>query len=315
MGTPDFAVPSLKILLKNNYNIVGVVTATDKPAGRGNKIHESAVKKYAVSNNLKVLQPEKLKSSEFIDELKSLKPDLIIVVAFRMLPEIVWQMPKLGTFNLHASLLPKYRGAAPINWAIINGETETGVTTFFIDKEIDAGCILFNNRITIGEDTTAGELHDKLMNLGSELVLKTVIAIEKNNYECVNQSTVTTEMQLLNSAPKILKETCRVKWQHNTINIHNHIRGLSPYPGAWSEMINHSNNEKYLVKIYRSEVISKKVNARTGEILSDNKSYLHIGTNDGIISILEIQLEGKKRMNINAFLRGFSNIKDFEFIV
>ncbi|QQR97271.1 MAG: methionyl-tRNA formyltransferase [Sphingobacteriales bacterium] len=295
MGTPEFAVPSLDILIKNKYNVVGVVTATDKPAGRGNNIQQSAVKKYALENNLHILQPEKLKSAEFINELKSLDANLFIVVAFRMLPEVVWQMPSLGTFNLHASLLPQYRGAAPINWAVINGDTETGATTFFLQHEIDTGNIILQDKIEIKDDDNAGAVHDKLMILGSNLVLKTVKIIAENNVTQKPQI-INSELQNLKHAPKLFKETCLIDWNKPANEVHNLIRGLSPYPAAYTFLDNK------ILKIYQS-----KISDRIGDqaIISDNKTYLSFKCNDTYLDVLELQLEGKKRIKIDEFLRGY----------
>jgi len=300
MGTPEFAVASLDILIKNNLNIVGVITSPDKPAGRGQEIHQSAVKKYAAEKGLKVLQPEKLKDEKFIAELKSLNADLQIVVAFRMLPEIVWNMPKLGTFNLHASLLPQYRGAAPINWAIINGEKETGVTTFFLQHEIDTGKIIFQQKVSIEENEAAGEVHDKLMSVGAELVLKTVKAIESKTYPQTTQS----EIEELKSAPKIFKEDCKINWNDSPEKIHNFIRGLSPYPGAHTEFIS-PDGKSYSLKIFSAKAESTPDFLPSSQIICDNETSLKISCNKGIINITELQLAGKKRMYVKEFLKGF----------
>lgn len=301
MGTPDFAVASLNRLVKNNKNIVAVVTSADKPAGRGQKLHESAVKKYAVENNLPVLQPEKLKSQDFIEALQILKADLFIVVAFRMLPEIVWNMPPLGTFNLHGSLLPQYRGAAPINWAIINGEKESGVTTFFLKHEIDTGSIIHQSKTPIHENMTAGELHDILMEIGADLVLKTVNDIEANNVHPISQEETMKRNGLIESdlrhAPKIFKKDMLIDWNKPAEEIVHHIKGLSPYPTAFTNL-----NDLGL-KIFDAE-ISESINLLPGEFYSDNKTFLKFQTADKSISILELQLEGKKRMKIEEFLRG-----------
>ena len=295
MGTPDFAVPSLDILMKNGYNIVGVVTATDKYGGRGmKKLIQSPVKKYAVENGLRVLQPQNLKSPEFVEELRSLKADLQIVVAFRMLPEIVWNMPALGTYNLHSSLLPKYRGAAPINWAIIKGEKETGVTSFKLQHQIDTGDILFQEKIDIGENETAGELHDRLMILGAKVVLKTVNAIKQGKVELHEQDDIEAT-----KAPKIFTEDCKINWNDTTLNIHNFIRGLSPFPGAWTTL-----DEKNL-KIFKSLKIEGQTNKEPGVLFTDNKKYLHISTKDGLIDVLEVKMQGKKKMDIRSFLNGY----------
>lgn len=295
MGTPEFAVPSLDILLKHDYRIPGVITAPDKPAGRGLLPQMSAIKKYALENNLHLLQPEKLKSKEFQQELENLKPDLQIVVAFRKLPESVWSLPRLGTFNLHASLLPQYRGAAPINWAIINGEKETGVTTFFLEKEIDTGNILFQKKIPIGSEMTAGELHDMLMTAGAELVLETVRAIEDN--------TIHPKQQMakgeLKSAPKIFTETCKIDWHQSTENIYNLIRGLSPYPCAFTFL----DNKKLKIYYGKKEIVSHS--EKPGDIVTDNKTFIKFASHDGFILATDLQLEGKKRMGAEEFLRGF----------
>jgi methionyl-tRNA formyltransferase len=294
MGTPDFAVASLAALNDAGFNIVGVVTAADKPAGRGQKLSESAVKKYAVANGLKVLQPLKLKDPDFLNELKALQADLQIVVAFRMLPEVVWNMPPRGTVNLHGSLLPQYRGAAPINHAIINGESETGVTTFFLKHEIDTGDVIFAERTPISNEDTAGTLHDRLMEIGAQLMVKTVKAIENNAYQETPQS-MDPELKM---APKIFKEFCEVNFDQDTKTIYNHIRGLSPYPTAFTYL-----NGKTL-KLFTVEEEYAKPKVGSGEFETDNKHYLKFATNDGYINVKELQLEGKKRMRIDEFLRG-----------
>lgn len=300
MGTPAFAVESLDILFKNDYDIVGVITAPDKPAGRGQKLQQSAVKEYAVNHHLNVLQPEKLKNPDFLEELKALKADLQIVVAFRMLPEVVWNMPRLGTFNLHASLLPQYRGAAPINWAVINGEKETGVTTFFLQHEIDTGKIIFTEKTPIGEDESATELHDRLMHIGAGLVLKTVQAIEKG--DC--PQTAQDESLSLKHAPKIFREDCRINWEKDVFSIHNHIRGLSAYPAAWTE-IQSPEGEIINVKVYRS---FREINSSTffnPFIQTDGKTFIKVPVKGGYIHLEELQLAGKKRMKTEELLRGF----------
>jgi len=305
MGTPDFAVASLKILVENGYNIVGVITTPDKPAGRGQKIHESAVKKYAVTQNLTVIQPTNLKCADCVQEIKDLNANLQIVVAFRMLPEVIWNMPELGTFNLHASLLPQYRGAAPINWAIINGEKETGVTTFFLQHKIDTGDIIAQEKVSITENETAGELHDKLMAIGGELVLKTVQQIENDTVSTQPQSRYTSgENQELKEAFKIFKPFCKIDWTKSIHEIHNHIRGLSPYPTAWAELKEIETNKTISCKIFKT--VAEKVNHQlpVGTITS-TKTDLKIAVNGGFIHILEIQLEGKKRMETSALLNGF----------
>ena len=300
MGTPDFAVTSLKILVENGYNIVGVITAPDKPAGRGQKIHESAVKKYAVAQNLTVLQPINLKCADNVQEIKDLNANLQIVVAFRMLPEVIWSMPELGTFNLHASLLPQYRGAAPINWAIINGEKETGVTTFFLQHKIDTGDIIAQEKVSIGENETAGELHDKLMDIGSKLVLKTVQQIENRTVTTQPQK----ENQELKEAFKIFKPFCKIDWSKPINEIHNHIRGLSPYPTAWTTFKEIETGKTVSCKIFRTVIEKADHQLATGSITS-TKTELKIAVNGGFIHILEIQLEGKKRMETSALLNGF----------
>jgi methionyl-tRNA formyltransferase len=297
MGTPEFAVASLEALIEAGSNIVGVITAPDKPAGRGQKIAESAVKQYAVANGLKVLQPEKLKNPEFLAELKALNADLQVVVAFRMLPEVVWNMPAKGTINLHASLLPQYRGAAPINWAIINGEKESGVTTFFLKQEIDTGDILFVEKITIDENTTAGEYHDRLMIKGAGLLVKTVKAIESGRYTEQPQEQL-TEGQELKHAPKIFKDDCRIDWNQPVKKIYNLIRGLSPYPASFTEL----NGKTF--KIYKAFKETKEPETEPGSFVTDNKTFLKFACTDGYIEVLDAQLEGKKRMGIEEFLRG-----------
>jgi methionyl-tRNA formyltransferase len=297
MGTPQFAVTSLDALIKAGSDIVAVVTAPDKPAGRGQKVSESAVKQYAVANGLKVLQPEKLKNEDFIAELKALHADLQVVVAFRMLPEAVWNMPPKGTINLHASLLPQYRGAAPINWALINGEKESGVTTFFLKHDIDTGNILFTEKITLTGQEDAGELHDRLMNKGAGLLVKTVKAVESGRYNEHPQSQL-AEGAELRHAPKIFKDDCQIDWTQPALSIYNKIRGLSPVPTAYTEL-----NGKNL-KVYASEYQLSEPAIQPGGFLTDNKTYLKFAAKDGFILLKDIQLEGKKRMGIEDFLRG-----------
>jgi methionyl-tRNA formyltransferase len=294
MGTPDFAVASLSALQQAGLNIVAVVTAADKPAGRGQKLNESAVKKYAQENGLTVLQPTKLKDTVFHEELKALDADLFVVVAFRMLPEVVWQMPAKGTINLHGSLLPQYRGAAPINHVLINGEQETGVTTFFLQQEIDTGDIIFSDAISIADDETAGSLHDKLMVVGANLLVKTVKAIEAGDYNEVPQP----HSQELKQAPKIFKEFCKIDWNQSNQTVYNHIRGLSPYPTAFTTL-----NDKIL-KIFNAERDEQEPGISTGAFLTDGKTYLKFATKDGFIKVTDVQFEGKKRMLIDEFLRG-----------
>jgi methionyl-tRNA formyltransferase len=304
MGTPTFAVESLKALVENGYNVVGVITTPDKPAGRGYRMQASEVKKYALEHDLLLLQPEKLKNEVFLNELQQLKADLQIVVAFRMLPEVVWNMPRLGTFNLHASLLPQYRGAAPINWAIINGEKETGVTTFFLSHEIDTGKIIFREKMPINDDDNAGTLHDKLMKLGAELVLKTVDAVLENSIDTIPQSELISDETILKPAPKIFKETCRINWDDTATNIRNLIRGLSPMPAAWTELIL-PDQSPLTLKIYESEIVRSENDKMPGTIISDHKNYMDIATREGYLRILDLQIAGKKRMNIKNFLNGF----------
>ena len=294
MGTPEFAVPSLELLLQHNKNIVGVVTAEDKPQGRGQKAGSSPVKDVAMKHGLKILQPSKLKSPEFIDELKSLKPDLQIVVAFRMLPEVVWAMPPKGTFNLHASLLPQYRGAAPINWAIINGEKETGVTTFFLQHEIDTGKIIFQEKEPILETDDAGSLYDRLMANGAELVLKTLQAIEAGDLPSTEQRSGSE----LKHAPKIFKETCSINWNQPARHVQNLVRGLSPYPAAWTQI------GGKVFKIFKVGLTEGDSANPSGEIKTDQRNFINVKCTDGWISILEFQPEGKKRMKVEEFFRG-----------
>lgn len=297
MGTPDFAVASLDALVRAGCNIVGVITAPDKPAGRGMKITESAVKKYAVEKNLFILQPEKLKNPLFLETLRSLNADLQIVVAFRMLPEIVWNMPVLGTVNVHGSLLPQYRGAAPIHWAVINGEKETGVTTFRLKHEIDTGDILLQKRFPVGDDETTGEVHDRMKIIGADVLVETVKGLSDHSLQPMDQSSVS--IAELKHAPKIFTETCQVHWDQPAEKIHNLIRGLSPFPGALAVLDNK------ILKIYRSkkEIVSHAYPA--GKIFSDGKTFLKYACTNGYIHIIDLQLEGKKRMLVEDFLRGY----------
>ena len=315
MGTPEFAVSSLDALTKAGFNIVGVVTAPDKPAGRGLKMNESSVKKYAVKHRIRIFQPEKLKNEEFLAELRSLNADLQVVVAFRMLPEVVWNMPPKGTINLHASLLPQYRGAAPINWAIINGEKETGVTTFKLQHEIDTGNVLLQEKMEIGENETAGELHDRMKEIGARLLVKTVEGLIEGTLEETPQSAIENADSLLTTddsrltthdlrltirdAPKITTQTCQIDWQKSADEIHNLIRGLSPYPAAFTEL-----GDKTL-KIFRSEKEHAPPTSRPGRWETDRKTYLKFACRDGYIHVKDVQLEGKKRMTIEEFLRGY----------
>lgn len=297
MGTPEFAVASLDALIQAGCEVVAVITAPDKPAGRGQKMNESAVKKYAVINNIKVLQPEKLRDPDFLQELQALQADLQVVVAFRMLPEVVWSMPPKGTINLHASLLPQYRGAAPINWVVINGEKESGVTTFFLQQQIDTGNILFTEKVSIPEDFTAGDLHDKLMNKGAGLLVKTVKAVESDKYTEQPQAHL-LEGSEPRHAPKIFKEDCKVDWNKPVEQVYNLIRGLSPYPTAFTEL-----NGKIL-KVYTANKEPNTVDAAPGTYSTDNKTYLKFACTDGYIHVTDIQMEGKKRMSVEEFLRG-----------
>jgi methionyl-tRNA formyltransferase len=303
-GTPEFAVASLDMLVKSGYNVVGIVTAPDKPAGRGLELKASAVKEFANSKNLKVLQPENLKSEEFMAQLKELNPNLGIVVAFRKLPREVWSFPKLGTFNLHASLLPHYRGAAPINWAIINGEKESGVTTFFLDDEIDTGKIIFRAKENILEQDTAGDLYERLMRDGADLVLKTVRAIESGTYTPEDQSSLLKPNEKVKSAPKIYKDDCKVNWKKKVEDIYDFIRGLSPFPAAWTEI--KKENEILSLKIFRTSKEIVEHQYETGSIDTDKKTFAKIAVKDGFIHLLDLQLAGRKKMNIEEFLRGFS---------
>ncbi|MFP3859557.1 MAG: methionyl-tRNA formyltransferase [Bacteroidales bacterium] len=310
MGTPDFAVESLKALIDNNYKIDAVVTNPDKPAGRGRKIQESPVKKYAKKQGLYILQPENLKDESFIKELKLIKPALQIVVAFKILPPEVFKIPTYGTFNLHASLLPDYRGAAPINHVIINGEEKTGVTTFFLDEKVDTGKIIAQKAVSVKQDDTAGSLHDKLMKTGSELVVESADKILKNDYQQIDQKELIRENQKLHKAPKIFKEDCRINWNKPVTEVYNFIRGLSPFPSAWTQMVN---DKEYTLKIYSAipEIASHSLSP--GAIKSDGKTYLQIACRNGFIKIEEIQLAGKKRMTTEEFLRGFQSINDYRF--
>jgi methionyl-tRNA formyltransferase len=298
MGTPEFAVASLAALVQSGCHIVGVITAPDKPAGRGMQLQQSAVKKYAVEQGLRVLQPEKLKNTDFLNELKALQADLQIVVAFRMLPELVWNMPPMGTVNLHGSLLPQYRGAAPINWAVINGETETGVTTFKLQHEIDTGDILLAEKIAIPVDMTAGELHDVMKEVGAALLVKTVQGLADGSLQEVPQSALAAG-QVLRHAPKLFTETCRIDWQNSATAIYNLIRGLSPFPAAFAQL------DGKVLKIYKATLLHEKPAVSAGAYQTDGKTYLRFACSNGYIQVEELQLEGKKRMAIGDFLRGY----------
>ena len=312
MGTPEFAVEPLRAIIEAGYDVAAVVTAPDKPAGRGQKLHASPVKEYAVQQNLLVIQPVSLKNPEFVNELKSLAANLQVVVAFRMLPEIVWQMPEFGTLNLHASLLPQYRGAAPINHAIINGETETGLTTFFIEKEIDTGNIILSKRIPILPADDAGTLHDRMMSEGAILVLETLLMISTGNVNALSQESLQPEQSILKPAPKIFKQDCKINWNAPCLQIQNLVRGLSPFPGAFSTLLSEDGTQKQ-IKIFKvySEII--KNNLTPGTISTDGKKSLSVAAGDGIIFIEELQLEGKKRMGIAEFLRGVQFTGSFHF--
>lgn len=303
MGTPDFAVQSLSRLVEEGFNVVGVVTMPDKAIGRHHDVLQSSpVKKFAQEKGIPVLQPEKLRDETFLAELKALKPDLQIVVAFRMLPQVVWALPPLGTFNLHAALLPQYRGAAPINWAIINGDTETGITTFFLDEQIDTGRIILQEHTPITIEDCAETIHDKLMMQGAELVVKTVRLIESGQAEATDQSLFITE-EPLRSAPKIFKDTCRIQWQeHSLKSAYDFIRGLSPYPAAWTPIL--ANGKETEMKIYRASMLPNESSEGKVELLSDGKTYLRISLPGGYLSLEEVQLSGKKRMPIADLLRG-----------
>lgn len=303
MGTPDFAVESLRCLVEGGYNVVGVITMPDKPAGRGHKIQFSPVKQFALDHNLPLLQPEKLKDESFVQALREWKADLQIVVAFRMLPEVVWNMPRLGTFNLHASLLPQYRGAAPINWAVINGDTETGITTFFLKHEIDTGEVIQQVRVPIADTDNVEVVHDKLMMLGGRLVIETVDAILAGTVKPIPQEEMAVVGEL-RPAPKIFKETCRIDWNQPVKRIYDFIRGLSPYPAAWTELINPS-GEPVVVKIFESEKRFETHQLLPGTIVTDGKKSLKVAVTDGFIGILALQFPGKKRLRTEELLRGY----------
>lgn len=314
MGTPDFAVESLKCLVEGGYNVVGVVTMPDKPMGRhGSVLQPSPVKQYAVEKGLRVLQPEKLKDPAFVEDLRSLNADLQIVVAFRMLPEVVWNMPRLGTFNLHASLLPQYRGAAPINWAVINGDKETGITTFFLKHEIDTGRVIQQVKVPIEDTDNVGDVHDKLMLLGGKLVTETVDNIIAGTITAVEQDEMLAEGEVLRPAPKIFHDTCRIDWQGKTMKqIYDFIRGLSPYPAAWTEL---QNGDKTInVKVYEAVKISGDSSAwQVGTILSDGKSEIRVAVQDGFVGIKALQVAGKKKMQVVDFMRGFKFAENARF--
>lgn len=310
MGTPDFAVASLNALVEAGCQIVAVITAPDKPAGRGKKIAQSAVKKYAVEHQLPVLQPTNLKDPDFLNQLAAFKPDLQIVVAFRMLPVQVWDLPPLGTFNLHASLLPQYRGAAPINWAVMNGETESGVTTFFLTHTIDTGHIIQQEKVAIAPNENAGELHDKLMMLGARLVLETVQQLEQGDVKAIPQENLIPDEKQLQAAPKIFKTDCHINWDQDTTTVHNHIRGLSPYPAAFT-LLQSPDGKTHSLKIFVASPLITNHNEKPGTLLTDQKTDIRVATKNGYIILHEIQLQGKRRMAVADFLRGSSLNQDW----
>lgn len=306
MGTPEFAVESLRALVEGGYNVVGVITMPDKPKGRhGSVLQPSPVKQYAVEHGLPVLQPERLKDETFLEQLKALRADLQIVVAFRMLPEVVWAMPPMGTFNLHASLLPQYRGAAPINWAVINGETETGITTFFLQHEIDTGRVIQQVHVPIAETDCVGDVHDRLMMLGAQLVTETVDHILAGTVTPIDQSELLAPTDELKPAPKIFRETCRIDWNQPAKRVYDFIRGLSPYPGAWTELTT-DDGQPATLKIFKAHYTLLSTGEEPGRCLSDGKTYLRLACNDGWVDVEELQIAGKRRMDIADFLRGFN---------
>lgn len=305
MGTPEFAVESLRRLVEGGYNVVGVVTMPDKPMGRhGSVLQASPVKQYAESKGLKVLQPVRLKDEGFVEELRSLRADLQIVVAFRMLPEVVWSMPPLGTFNLHASLLPQYRGAAPINWAVINGDTETGITTFFLQHEIDTGQIIQQVRVPIADTDNVGIVHDKLMMLGGQLVVETVDNILSGTVKAIPQEQFMKENEELRPAPKIFKDTCRMDWSKPLKQVYDFVRGLSPYPAAWTELVQ-PDGHRLVLKIYEAVKVPAMHALPHGSVHTDGKTFFHVAVEGGYLSLLTLQLAGKKRMGVTDFLRGY----------
>jgi methionyl-tRNA formyltransferase len=312
MGTPDFAVASFEALIEAGFNVVAVVTTPDKPAGRGRKIQESAVKKAAVKHNIPVLQPFKFRDEQFLDDLKSYQADLQIVVAFKMLPKIVWDMPRMGTFNLHASLLPQYRGAAPINWAIINGEAETGITTFFLNEKIDTGALLKQKKVLIEDDETAGTLHDKLMDTGATLVVETTNELAAGSITPIPQKQVPEDE--IKPAPKLFPEDCKINWDQDINDVYNHIRGLSPYPAAWSNIKWPSDDKLKKCKVYAVEKTLSASTETCGTLLSDGKTYLHCCTRRGVLALKELQVEGKKRMKVEDFLRGAPDLHLHKFL-
>jgi len=302
MGTPEFAVQSLNAINNSRHKLVGVITSSDKPAGRGKKLKGSAVKDYALANKLPLLQPEKFKNEAFLEQLKAWNADIFVVVAFRMLPEVVWNMPPMGTFNLHASLLPQYRGAAPINYAVINGETESGVTTFFLDKEIDTGRIILQEKCAINKTDDAGDLHDRLMTIGSKLVVDTLDLVASGDFSTTNQLEIPDDSSELKPAPKIFRDDCRIDFTQNVETCYNHIRGLSPFPGAFTELIS-PEGKSYLLKIFKTEISDCK--EKSSSIITDGKNSLEITCKNRSLKILQLQLQGKKRMQTQDLLRGF----------
>jgi methionyl-tRNA formyltransferase len=314
MGTPEFAVESLRTLVEKGYNVVGVITVPDKPVGRhGSVLRSSPVKEYAESKHIPVLQPEKLKDEAFLSRLTEWKADLQIVVAFRMLPEVVWDMPRLGTFNLHASLLPQYRGAAPINWAVINGETETGVTTFFLTHEIDTGKIIRQKSVPVADTDDAGIVHDKLMQEGAELVIETVGLVLSGKVNATPQEQLYQHPSELHPAPKINKETCRIDWSQPLKKTYDFVRGLSPYPAAWTELLT-PEGDKQVVKVYQTEKRPASHSLPTGTIVTDNRRYIDVAVPGGYVRLLSLQLAGKKRMNVTDFLNGFKQLEGYTII-
>jgi len=310
MGTPDFAVATLDAIVKSKHKVLAVVTSPDKPAGRGLQLQMSEVKQYALQQSIPVLQPEKLKDESFIEKLKSFNADVFVVVAFRMLPEVVWSIPRKGTINVHASLLPQYRGAAPINRAIMNGETVTGVTTFFIEKEIDTGQIIKQNKVNIEPTENASSLYEKLKIAGANLLIETLDGLENNTLKPIGQHILIDKKIPLNEAPKIFKEDCKIDWNKSKEAIFNHIRGLSMYPAAWAIL---AGPKTATVKIYTASMVESVHNLPNGTIETNNRSYLHVAVNNGMIAIETLQLEGKKRLNVDEFLRGFQHIESYHF--
>jgi methionyl-tRNA formyltransferase len=311
LGTPDFAVPALEALVLDSFDVAAVVTAPDQPAGRGLQFQSSPVKKFALEHHIPVLQPEKLKNEEFLSQLAACKADLFIVVAFRMLPEAVWKMPLLGTFNLHASLLPQYRGAAPIHHAIMNGETETGLTTFFLRQEIDTGEIIFQEKMAIGPEETTGELHDRMKIAGAGLVLKTVKAIAEGKLLVRDQNSMADPSVPLKPAPKIFREDCQIDWSHSARDIYNKVRGLNPLPTAATRLIA-PDGDSHPLKVFKTSIINREADNQPGSLLTDGKSYIFVKTGDGALALEEIQLAGKRRMSMEEFLRGFHLDSDWK---